>query len=292
MKLDYKIMWVEDKIGTQPFKSLKESISEHLEGEFFEVTIETAEDVKEFKNKFVGDDAFDLIITDLNLNEGHGSDVINYIRDEKHVMTEVFFYSANGGLKDSALLNSNRITFHSLDDSGFYNELKKAIIDLIDLTIARFQHIVTMRGMIMHETSSLDVQLKKLVSKTICTGDSERILEKIKDKYTEYLKDRVEKFSGMDGEENILPEIGSYHMNRALCRNIKSTDIKEVLQEYQRDIIKVRNQFAHAVFDKEKQVFEGDKGMRFDVEECKRIRKNISKHQKNLANLDQELRQD
>ncbi len=51
MKLDYKIIWVEDKIDTKPFLALKESVKKHLEDEFFNVTIETAEDFDEFKKK-------------------------------------------------------------------------------------------------------------------------------------------------------------------------------------------------------------------------------------------------
>ena len=104
MKLDYNIIWVEDKIDTKPFLSLKMKVKRYLEDEFFNVIIETAEDFDEFKHKFEEKEAFDLIITDLNLNESHGSQVINFVRDEKHILTEVFFYSANSSLTSTKFL--------------------------------------------------------------------------------------------------------------------------------------------------------------------------------------------
>ena len=158
MKLDYKIIWVEDKIDTKPFRSLQENVKKHLEDEFFNVSIETAEDFDEFKKKYEQNDTFDLIITDLNLNESHGNEVIDFVRDEKHILTEIFFYSANSELSDTKLVNNSRITFHQMDEANAYRELGSSIIELINLTISKFQHIVTMRGMIMQETSSLDLK--------------------------------------------------------------------------------------------------------------------------------------
>ena len=124
MKLDYKIIWVEDKIDTRPFLSLKKNVESHLENEFFNVTIETAEDYDEFKEKYEANQTFDLIITDLNLNESHGSQVIDFVRDEKHILTEVFFYSANSELSNTRLINNSRITFHQLDGQGYHKELQ------------------------------------------------------------------------------------------------------------------------------------------------------------------------
>jgi hypothetical protein len=58
---------------------------------------------------------------------------------------------------------------------------------LIDLTIKKFQDIVVMRGMIMHETSSLDMQKVEILKKYIKSKNSletkglkDKILKEIK----------------------------------------------------------------------------------------------------------------
>jgi CheY-like chemotaxis protein len=289
MKLDYKIVWVEDKIDSKPFIALVKTISNYLENEFFNVTIETAEDVDEFKEKFAIHDKFDLIITDLNLNESHGDEVIDYIRDEKHIMTEVFFYSANSELKEKPLLNNNRITFYQLDTQNVYKALEKEIIELIDLTISKFQHIVSMRGMIMHETSDLDVQIQELLSQIISVGDSDNIIATIKKKYIKSNDGFNKKMIGLDDLNEILMRIGANHRLRALNRNIDFPEIKKHLETYKEDIIDVRNQFAHAVLDEESQLFVTHNGLKFNSESCRKIRGDIQKHMKNLESLIEKL---
>jgi len=289
MKLDYKIVWVEDKIDSKPFIALIKKISDYLENEFFNVTIETAEDVDEFKEKFAIHDKFDLIITDLNLNESHGDEVIDYIRDEKHIMTEVFFYSANNELKEKPLLNSNRITFYQLDTQNVYKALEKEIIELIDLTISKFQHIVSMRGMIMHETSDLDVQILDLLSQIISAGDSDNIIATIKKKYIKSNDGFNKKMTRLDDLNEILVRIGANHRLRALNRNIDFPEIKKHLETYKEDIIDVRNQFAHAVLDEESQLFVTHNGLKFNSESCRKIRGDIQKHMNNLESLIEKL---
>lgn len=290
MKLDYKIIWVEDKIDTKPFLSLKESVKKHLEDEFFNVSIETAEDYEEFKKKYEDNESFDLIITDLNLNESHGSQVIDFVRDEKHILTEVFFYSANSELTSTQLVNSSRITFHQMDEGNAYRELGISIIELIDLTISMFQHIVAMRGMIMHETSDLDVQIQELLFQIISVGDSDNIIATIKKKYIKSNDGFNKKMTSLDDLNEILMRIGANHRLRALNRNIDFPEIKKHLETYKEEIIDVRNQFAHAILDEERQVFRTKGGKEFNEDLCKKIRKDINVHIDNINNLSSQLK--
>jgi len=299
MKLDYKIIWVEDKIETKQFQALIQNVVKYLEEQFFKVIIETAEDFEEFKEKFKTHKNFDLIITDLNLNESHGSEVVNYIRDEKHILTEVFFYSANNDLKTTALINNNRITFYQLDGSDYHKSLNENILELINLTISKFQNIITMRGMIMHETSSLDFKMIDIVKGYLNAPENkensgeifEKILENIK-KFTGEKNDKA-----LDGKmkkiisDNVL--FSSYQKVYALGQILSTLKQEDFSEDYNKEVIGYRNQFAHA------ELFENDEGILhfkakgegggdmlvFDESLCRTIRKNIIKHEVNLEKL-------
>lgn len=293
MKIDYNIIWVDDKIDTRSFKSVIKKIEEFLSEQFFNVTIVTAEDFEEFKEKYNQDIDYDLVITDLNLNNSKGNDVIDFVRLEKNILTEVFFYSANSEVNNTGLANSSRITFFRLDDHNSYNSLQNKLEEVISLTIAKFQHIVAMRGMIMHETSSLDIQIQEILTQIITKGDKEAIVSTIKKKYIKSNSDFNKKIDSVDDIANILLQIGANHRLRAIKRNIFSGDNKIVLEDYEQEIISIRNKFAHAVLEKD---YEGNDIFRnkkenivFNEEYCKKIRKDIIKHKGNLDNLNETL---
>jgi CheY-like chemotaxis protein len=167
MKLDYNILWVDDRIKERPFQKILRQTKEFLLDQYFNCNIVEAEDYNEFVEIFSTKKEFDIIITDYSLNDGtFGTQVIDFIRDSQHNFTEIFFYSAKDNVKEAKLFNNNRITFYQLT-GGDYKELENEILEVINQTIKKFQHIVTMRGMIMHETSSLDLIMDQLVTSYI-----------------------------------------------------------------------------------------------------------------------------
>lgn len=301
MKLDYKIIWVEDKIDTKPFRSLQENVKKHLEDEFFNVSIETAEDFDEFKKKYEQNDTFDLIITDLNLNESHGNEVIDFVRDEKHILTEIFFYSANSELSDTKLVNNSRITFHQMDEANAYRELGSSIIELINLTISKFQHIVTMRGMIMQETSSLDLKMENIVKSQLKNPElAESILPVLENIFDNIFANASEKFNKAKARkakdilrDNIL--FNSSQKIFALGEILNILKEENFSEEYTNEIILIRNQFAHAELMKDvdtgKEYFKvkGEE-VYFDRDLCRDIRKNINKHILNITNIENKIK--
>ena len=299
MKLDYKIIWVEDRIDTPPFKSLIGEVQTHLKAEFFNVILHTAEDFDEFKHKYESADTFDLIITDLNLNESHGNEVIDFVRDEKHVLTEIFFYSANSELSDTNLINNSRITFHQLDGADSYRELGASIIELINLTISKFQNIVTMRGMIMHETSSIDVRIGNLVKQQLKNSELaesiqpviEQILDNILANATEkYKKSQSRKLKDIL-KDNVL--FNASQKASALGQILELLKEEDFTGRYIDEIIAVRNSFAHAELKKDengKEYFKvRGEDVIFDKEFCRDIRKKIIEHVENIDKLNLKL---
>ena len=299
MKLDYKIIWVEDKIETKQFQALIQNVVKYLEDQFFKVTIETAEDVAEFKEKFKIHKNFDLVITDLNLNESHGNEVVDYIRDEKHNLTEIFFYSANNDLKTTALINNNRITFYQLDGQDYHKGLNENILDLIKLTISKFQNIITMRGMIMHETSSLDMKMIDIVKKYLNDPDnaenSALIFSKILENVKKFTEEKHNKASEGKMKKVISDNVlfSSYQKVYALGQILSVLEQEDFSDDYNKEVTGYRNQFAHAeLCENEDGILhfkvkgEGENDMLiFDEELCRTIRKNIIKHEINLEKL-------
>jgi CheY-like chemotaxis protein len=295
MKLNYKIIWVEDKIETKPFESIKNNIESFLTDKFFNVDIYTAEDFDEFKEIFEANGSFDLVITDYSLNDSHGNEVIDFIRMDKNILTEVFFYSANTQLRTVGLANSSRISFYTLEGTGYHAELQRKIEELIALTIAKFEHIVSMRGMIMHEASSLDEQTFEMVVKYVTNTDDD-IRTKLYDELISFFERKFNDSSKFKKNNNINSVIKDpLLLSSAQRANVLSTIIDKkgfdnFIGDFKKDVISIRNQFAHAVLavnEDGREYFKNKSGDRdFNSEFCKEIRQNIIKHKKNLDDLE------
>ncbi|MFV8356300.1 hypothetical protein ACNQGB_08995 [Flavobacterium sp. XS1P32] len=300
MKLNYNIIWVDDKIDTRPYKSIKKEIFNFITEEFFNCKIEEAEDFNEFVQLFTDSTTYDLIITDLSLNSGTtGKQVIDYIRDNKHNHTEIFFYSANTQLRQQELINSNRITFYQLTE-GNYNELKNEIIDLVKLTISKFQHIVSMRGLIMNEVSSLDAQMLDIVNTYIDNTGEESIINSVIDDLISFHSEKLknsEKYKQQNNISKVLSDpvlFSSFQRANAIENIINAIGCENFIDDFKTNVIKTRNNFAHAVFIKDKKTgreyFQDKKGgIDFNEEKCRDIRKNINTHKENLDNLQSKI---
>lgn len=298
MKINYNIIWVDDKIDNKPFKRLIDRIKLFLSEQFFDVEIEVAEDFDEFKAIFVPRKEYDLIITDLNLNDSKGSEIINYIRKDKNLLTEVFFYSANADVSNVDLVNSSRISFFRLDDHNLYTELQKKIEEVISLTIAKFEHIVSMRGMIMHETSVLDEQSFEMVCKYITSNDDE-VREQLYDELISFFERKFNLSSKCKKNNNINNVIkdplllSSAQRANVLSAIIEKKGFANFIDEFKKEVINVRNQFAHAVLEIDangREFFRNKKeDIDFNSDYCKVIRRNIIKHKNNLDNLNSKL---
>jgi len=299
MKLNYKIIWVEDKIETRPFLSLIENVKSHLENEFFTVHLDTAEDFDEFKVKYEDSQTYDLIITDLNLNESHGNEVIDFIRDEKHILTEIFFYSANSELSTTKLANSSRITFYQLDGQDYHKELQNSIIELINLTIAKFQNIVTMRGMIMQETSSLDLKMEEIVRKQLSNHRLEEYITPLLNTiFDNIFKNASEKYKR--AEKRKAKEIlGDPVLFNSAQKVFALGAILEIMNEenfapnYKEDVIEIRNKFAHSELlkNEEGKEFFKVKGeeVYFDKDLCKKIRRDLNDYIKKINAIENKI---
>ncbi|WP_395057477.1 hypothetical protein [Flavobacterium sp.] len=298
MKIEYKILWLDDKIQDFIDDELILEIEEHLMNEGFNPLIITCSKIEDFYSNL--NNSYDLILTDFHLTETlNGDKVVEEIRKpENAIFTEILFYTAQADLKDTDKIS--RITFLETNKKvGRHSEiLVSEIIALINLTIRKFQHIVNMRGMIMHETSSLDAQMLEIINSSF-TNENINLLElsnsiydqlnELFDRKNEVVNQCREKASFKNlTKDNFI--FSSDYKIQTLKKIIESfDDIQDFSDDYKESINSIRNKFAHAILEEDengRKYFKyKEEGINFDENLCKDIRKKIILHKKNLDNL-------
>lgn len=178
MRISYNILWIENE--NDWLEPSLEFVRGIVEDNGFELnsTLKSSEkdiedmlkDVEPFKN-------FDLILVDFNLNRGdRGNKIIENIRDHK-IFTEVIFYSQNAegirqAIKDHWL---DGIYCSSRNRDEFEFKFEKVFLT----TIKKVQHISTMRGLVLSETSQLDNKIEEIINAFFSTqGEAEIIILK------------------------------------------------------------------------------------------------------------------
>lgn len=300
MKLEYKILWLDDKINEFIDDEVIEEIEAHLIENNFIPKIIPVDNSKDFFEYL--DDSYDIILTDYHMNDINGDKVIEEIRSNKYsVMTEVLFYTAKADLKDTQKIS--RVSF--LDTASIPGTHIENVIDhtlkLIDLTIKKFQHIVTMRGMIMHETSSLDNLMVEIIKKALKNDkiDFSKLSQNIYENLIQLFdskKSKVEKWQKDDNFKALTKDnfvFSAKYKILTLSEIIQSLGLDDFSVEYDNEINSIRNKFAHAELQKDdtgREFFKyKEEGIDFDDKLCRKIRQDVIKHKKNLDELYEKL---
>jgi CheY-like chemotaxis protein len=310
MKIEYNVLWLDDQIDTFIEDEYVDKIKTHLEEEGFDANVIPVSKPEDFFSHL--NDSVDLILTDYNMAEKNGAQIVEEVRS-KSIFTEILFYTAKADLQN--LDKIDRITFLQTDKisgSTHHEKVVEKAISLIDLTIKKFQHIVAMRGMIMNETSSLDAQSMEILKSYLnCKKkgcgeciDKERckpIADSIFGKLEQQLKDKQCDVVKLKSNSNLRQLIkdnflfsADYKID-ALSKILESLNIADFSADYKTEIITIRNKFAHAVLEKDEETGReyfkhGEDGITFDENYCKTIRKNINKHKHNLDDLQSKLK--
>ena len=293
MKIEYKILWLDDQIDSFIEDELIEEIEDHLKSEGFKPTIIPVKNSEEFFKLL--DDSFDLILTDFHMAGMNGDKVVEKIR-KSAILTEILFYTAQADLQDTNKLD--RISF--LETSKHKPTSHEDVVvertkDLINLTIKKFQNIIAMRGMIMHETCSLDAQQLNILKNYIKNNDCDFLIDPLFSELDKLIGEKKGKIDARKIKELIKDNFlfSSSYKILALSEILKHEDETDFANDYKSEIINIRNKFAHAILEKDetgKEYFKhGKDGLTFDAELCKKIRQDILKHQENLDNLEKKV---
>ena len=304
MKIEYKILWLDDKIQNFIDDELLDDIESFLIENGFKPAIDTTANIEDFFEKL--DDSYDLIMTDYHMDKMNGHEVVEKIRGTQYaIFTEILFYTAQASLGDAN--NIDRVSYLATNSKmGSHEEtLIEETKKLIGLTIKKFQHIVVMRGMIMHETSSLDSKMLKILEDFISTKENmphitdigQSIVEELKSQFRRKTKliDNchnsfdIKKFKKVY-KDNFVFSAAYKIMTMGEILKLKS--LEDFSDAYQKEINVIRNIFAHAILERNeetgKECFKNGEII-FDESLCRKIRKDIIKHERNLDSLESQL---
>lgn len=298
MKIEYKILWLDDKKDEILADDYPKEIIDYLNNQGFEPYILTVKNETEFFENL--NDSFDLILTDFHLNDTktntrNGDEIINEVRN-RNIFTEIMFYSAQGDVADT--IKKDRITFFDTKKATgtiHYEKIVEKAISLIALTIKKFQHIVVMRGMIMNETSNLDIQMLEIIKLALKHENIrfDELAETIYNDINEHFNNKISfvnnckearKFSTLTKDSFVF---SAEYKIRTLGQILVSLGIADFSNQYKDEINNIRNKFAHAVLLKNdstgREYFkDGESGLTFDEDLCMKIRHDIINHRKNL----------
>ncbi len=304
MKIKYNILWIDDLIDEFIEDGHIKNLEDYLKEEGFEPIIDTDSNPTSALDKV--SNSFDLILTDFNMAGMNGKELIQTIRS-RAIYTEVLFYTAEASLP--SLHQIDRISFlqtaQKKNEGTHHNIVEKEAKRLISLTIAKFQSIVAMRGLIMHETSILDARIDQLVRKYLscrktpcpecdnlkkCETVFSPILRKMEASFCEKIK--IIKSGNFKKIQNDNFLYSAYYKMLVLSELLKEERLEDFTETYRKEIIGVRNKFAHAVLKEDGgKHFLGDKAecLEFNSDFCKKIRKNIRKYQQILETAEKAI---
>ena len=296
MKIDYKILWIDDQIEVFKEDGYIDEINLFLKSFGLNPIVTYINN----KEKFIKNlnDTYDLILTDFNIDSHtNGKDIIEEVRGN-NIFTEILFYTAKGNLEDT--FKKDRITFFQTSNNH-YKEVVDKIKSLIELTLKKFNDIVIMRGMIMNEVSYMDEVKLDIIKQFINSSEEDikkslpnikmDILKIIKDNFNSKIKD-IEKWGkNEDGFGQLIKDNNvfiSLYKIKTISHILDTLKLDNFANDYKKDIIEKRNQFAHSVL-KEKEdgrkCFENkNDDIIFDDMLCKKIREDIIKYKQCLFN--------
>lgn len=307
MKLEYKILWIDNDLqGFIDNGSLKD-IEEFLLEKGFEPIIEKVFDEANL-DQFIIKHNYDLIISDYNLNNTTGDEIIKNIREEKQLDTEILFYTAaqNSYMNNPQVIENlafkERLTF-KVGRNGLLEKIEK----VIELTLKKLLELNATRGLITAATSELDVEIEEIfyqIIETIVDEETKPKVERIfKTDYNEikknYLKQckakRDSHTSDFKKYFSLSDAFRKYDILKDLLKihTFDEFDL-DLFKKYGQDIISVRNKFAHAkaIDDNGTLKLKGQvsgQDFEFTEDSCLEIRKNLIAHKRNIENLKQAL---
>ncbi|GAP71847.1 hypothetical protein SAMD00024442_2_1 [Candidatus Symbiothrix dinenymphae] len=297
MKIDYNILWVEDNPSW--YETTLELFKNTLEEDGFELKSERKSNIDEVKAMIANDglQKYDMLLVDFTLNTStSGDEVIKFIRDNK-IYTDVLFYS-------SAVQNvTDSMLKYGLE--GVYTADRKEIESKFEVvfktTIKKIQHVNAIRGLIMGETSELDVEIEVIVMllKNKQNTDEDKLKSYVNDKVVKPLQKRLDKFWENYGSFqeyfHKIDAVKKWEIFRELLKplvndNQEIATFLDANKLYQNEVIDLRNKFAHAKAEEKdgKMILKGQLGkedFEFDETKCIEIRKNLIQHKKNIEQL-------
>lgn len=302
MKMNYKILWIDDNIEDYIDMGIKAEFILYLENLGFIPTVDTSEDGAKAEESLKLN-KYDLILSDYSIDEKgkvkdkQGDVLIQKIRDGG-VFTEILFYSAQANFDEIAKnLYRDRVSFFSLVEDEGMKEFRVRVYRLIELTIAKLQELNSIRGLVMSETSELDNTVIDILSGFFSgeNAETKELREYIIAAITKSVagnSKRTETLKELSNSDILKERIfDSDKKARAIGKLIelkkldKTEPFIDFYENYKVDVLDTRNDLAHAksdVIDNVEYLIvsrkDGEHSEKIDQVACVHIRKNLRKH--------------
>lgn len=91
MKIEYKVLWLDDQIDVFIEDEYVEKVKSHLEEEGFNANVITVSKPDEFFSQL--NDSIDLILTDYNMAEKNGAQIVEEVRNKSIFTENIVLYS-------------------------------------------------------------------------------------------------------------------------------------------------------------------------------------------------------
>lgn len=301
MKLEYNILWIDNDLKLYIENGDVKSIEDFLIDLGFEPKIIPVFDEGKLNDYL--NISYDLIISDFNLNKENGDVIIYQLREEKKIDTEILFYSAKSNFLEDTEVKERLAFMERINIQIGRDSLLEKIEKVIELTVHKFLELNATRGLITAATSHLDVEIEDLVMLIIYEKlqlkdeDVDEIINHYVEDFLRKSPDHFIKKYNEVGFKNWFHRIEAsrkWNIFRKLLKKIESIEINSFLNEnknYDKEVIEIRNQFAHAktIVNEHgittlKPQF-GKDDFVFTKENCVKIRQDLIRHKRNIETL-------
>ncbi|MBX7042139.1 MAG: hypothetical protein K1X85_04460 [Ignavibacteria bacterium] len=304
MKLDYNILWIDNDLKDYIDNGSIKDVEEVLTVKGFEPNIELVFDEANL-DAFIDKHDYDLIISDYNLENTTGDVIIERIRVEKQLDTEILFYTAQteNSFKNMEEVRNRLAFIERLTFQIGRDRLLDKIEKVINLTLKKLLDLNATRGLITAATSHLDVEIEEiyyiLIDKPVDDDVKPRIEKIFRTDYKEIKKNLLKKCKAQR-DSHTADYITYFSQSDAfrkwdLLKELISISVPDgfdldLFKKYYGEVIDVRNKFAHAkaVEVKGRLVLKGridGKDFEFSEENCIKIRQDLINHRRNIESL-------
>ncbi|WP_425666329.1 hypothetical protein ACPUEJ_02115 [Vibrio tubiashii] len=252
MKLTYKVLWFEDQFSEVQgdYERLEYLVKEFgFTPEFTHKNSITEEEIEELSEQLSTYNPYDLIIFDYDLGgeSANGLSIAAHLRSK--IFTDMIFYSGKVPQELREMLFKNEVDgVFIVHRDHFYDDIEPIIED----HIKKMSDINNMRGVVMSETSQMDVRLREIFvnkSQSLAQEEKEASLVTLKERMCRQLdekRNKIEKITSLD-EAISNHFITTFDQVRIALKTISGELGEEVLKD-QSLVHKVqveRNRLAH-----------------------------------------------
>jgi len=298
MKLKYNILWFEDdKVSYDGKKELVKAIIEDELGFHFP---EPRREIDGQNIQTIDYDEYDLLIVDLNLAGAKGPALIDKIRHNENIFTEVIFYSSEGEKAVRDALKEFEIDGAYCADRG--DDFEDKVRRVIKTTVKKIQDLNNMRGLIMAETSDIDTTMYQIIAGAlekningISDGVKKFIFESVGNKVNEK-KESYDKYFKNDNIQKVIKDNVMFDSSEkikavqfiinAIENQLTNPHKPDVFSKSYTTLKRTRDLLAHVIEDNKdgkKILRSGNKELEFTDDFCFKLRTDVKKHSSDLS---------